>query len=154
MGGASFRNDLRIPGGFGQNNLGPNQLLLIHFDREIMLSVRVGEHLRGQGEILVGFTADDFLAGSVRCLGIRFRGRRVLGSFDLLRVSSAARFSGSFGRVDGSTDATFLLDDTVSALFPAAGLKELDIGRLYPFKVRDGRLTGESLGFARLGVER
>ena len=154
MAGAGFRSDSRIPARFGQNDPGTSQLLLIHSDREIMLSVRMGEHVRGPGEILVGFTADAIFAGSVRCLGIRFRERRVLGSFDLLRASSAARFSASFGREDGSPDATFLLDDTVSVLFPMAGLKELDVGRLYPFKVRDGRLTGESLRFARLDAQK
>ncbi|GAP57348.1 hypothetical protein AHiyo1_01820 [Arthrobacter sp. Hiyo1] len=150
MGGAAIRNGAQMPA-VGQGGPGPDRVLLIDFGAEILLSVRMGEPVPGPGEFLLGFTADNVFTATVRCLGIRFHGGRVLGSFDLLHASPSGRFSASFGREDGSADATFLLDDTVSALFPVAGLKEPDVGRLYPFTVRDGRLAGGSPAFARLG---
>lgn len=151
MGGASVRNGAQMPARVGQDGPGPGRVLLIQFEREFLLSVRMGKPVPGPGEFLLGFTADDVFAGTVRCLGIRFRGGSVLGSFDVLHASPSGRFSASFGREDGSADATFLLDDTVSALFPVAGLKKPDVRRLYPFTVRDGRLAGRSPAFARLG---
>jgi hypothetical protein len=151
MGGAGVRNGAQMPARLVQGGRGPGRLLLIHFEREVLLSVRIGEPTPNPGEFLLGFTAGDVFTGSVRCLGIRFRGGRVLGSFDVLHSSPSGRFSASSGREDGSPDATFLLGDTVSAFFPLAGLTESDVGRLYPFTVRDGRLTGGNLAFARLG---
>ncbi|MDQ0031713.1 hypothetical protein [Arthrobacter bambusae] len=132
---------------------GPGRALLIGFGNEILLSVRVGELTTGPGEFLLGFTAGDILTiGTIRCLGIRFRGGRVTGSFDALHASPSGLFSASNGRTDGSPDATFVLGEAVSAFFPLPGPTESDVDRLYPFTVRDGRLAGRSPAFARLGV--
>ena len=151
MSGAGVRNGARLPARPGQYGPGPGRLLLIDFGQEILLSFRMEEPVPGPGEFLLGFTSDDVFGGSVRCLGIRFSGGRVLGSFDLLHASPYGRLSAPFGREDGSTDATFLLGCTVSAFFPLAGLTESDVARMYPFTVRDGRLAGRSPAFARLG---
>lgn len=151
MGGVSVHNAAQIPTAVGRGFPSPERLLLILLGQEIVLSVRMGEPAPGPQELLVGFAARRSLLEATRCLGIRFRGGRVLGSFDLLHVSPSGRFSASFGRQDGSSGSTFVHGDTVSAVFPAAGLDQPDVGLLHPFTVRDGRLAGVSFPFGRLG---